>query len=397
MGMAMKKLQKSKIVLASLFIAGIAISLYIRIVFFPYYSGDSHDSLIPWYDFMVEHGFFRSLSQNFYNYNPPYIYLIGLTTFFTWIPKLTAIKIISVIFDFVAAAAAYHIVFFKRQDQQWAWLAFFTVLFAPTVFIESGFWGQCDVIYTAFLLWMIYFLLREHYFKALIFFSLAFVFKSQAIFLAPLILFLFIKRKLPFYSLLIPITIYLLSILPAWLAGRSFMDLLGIYFSQVGTYNSLSMNAPNLFFLFSGKAYYSVTGVFAGLIIAALFVVGYLIIRVNKTASTNVDFYFYDACFLAFFIPFLLPKMHDRYFFPAALFFLIIAFFDKKALWLGVSLQISTLLSFLGFLYNLPFNSTAISFVINIVLMVFIFRWYLKKIRSQAPQTISTNTLAKNS
>lgn len=383
----MKTLPKSRVLLAGFIIAGIIISLYLRIVFFPYYSGDSHDFLVPWYDFIASHGFIQSLSQNFYNYNPPYIYLIGLATFFRWIPKLFAIKIISVLFDFVAAAAAFCIVSLKRADKQRAWLAFFTVLMAPTVFIESGFWGQCDIIYTSFILWMVYFLLREKYFTALVCFSLAFVFKSQAVFFAPLILFLLIRRKLPAYSLFIPIVIYLLSILPAWAAGRPLLDLFSIYFSQAGTYNSLSMNAPSLFFFFSGEANYSLTGIAIGLILAVLFVIGYLTLRIKKNFLDSLDFYFFDACLLAFFLPFLLPKMHERYFFPAALFFLIVAYFDKKALWIGILLQLSNLLSYLGFLYRLPVNTTAIAFAINLILAVFIVIWYWKKIQGREQQT----------
>lgn len=383
----MKTLPKSRVLLACLFITGIILSLYLRIVFFPYYSGDSHDFLVPWYNFIASHGFIQSLSQNFYNYNPPYIYLIGLATFFHWIPKLTAIKIISVLFDFAAAAAAFRIVALKRADKQWAWLAFFTVLMTPTVFVESGFWGQCDVIYTSFILWMIYFLLRKKYFTAMIFFSLAFAFKSQAIFFAPLILLLLIERKLPVYSLIIPVVVYFLSILPAWAAGRPLLDLLSIYLSQAGTYNSLSMNAPNLFFFFSGKANYSLTGITIGLILATLFVAGYLALRTKKKALDSVDFYFFDACLLAFFLPFLLPKMHERYFFPAALFFLIAAFFDKKTIWLGIFLQLSSLLSYLGFLYDLPVNTTAIAFAINMVLAIFIVIWYWKKIQAKEQQT----------
>ena len=38
----------------------------------------------------------------------------------------------------------------------------------------------------------------------------------------------------------------MLSIMPAWIAGRNFWDLLTIYFNQAGQYHNLSKNAPNL-------------------------------------------------------------------------------------------------------------------------------------------------------
>ncbi|MHC1740700.1 MAG: hypothetical protein AB9897_06265 [Anaerolineaceae bacterium] len=383
----MRSQLKTKVLYTLLIAAGIFLSLYLRTIFFPIITSDTNLFVIPWYDFIVNHGFWQSLSQNFYDYNPPYIYLIGLATLASWIPKLTAIKLISVCFDFVAAAAVYQIVFFKGQNKQWAWLAFFTVLLTPTVFIESGFWGQCDIIYTTFLLWMIYFLLREKYLQALLFFSIAFVFKSQAIFLAPLILVLLIKRKIPIYALGIPVLVYLVSVLPAWIAGRSFLDLISVYFSQTTVYTFLAFNAPSLYYPVGDSAHYSTTGVILGLVIALLFIGVYLFIRLIKRILDEPIIYLYDSCFLAFMMPFFLPKMHERYFFLAALLFIVILFFDKKSFRLTILVQTSTLLAFMNYMYRLPIDLTWIAFFINIVLVVWIFLWYLKKIQVPLNQT----------
>jgi Gpi18-like mannosyltransferase len=173
---------KTKALPALLIAGGIILALYVRSIFFPALNLDSKTFLIPWYDFIQSHGFLGAFSQKFYDYNPPYLYLIGLVTYLPWIPKLTAIKLISVVFDFAAAAAGFKIAVTLKKSIKWGWIAFFTILFTPTLIVESGLWGQCDIIYTAFLLWMAYALLNDKPRQALLFFSIAFVFKSQAIF-----------------------------------------------------------------------------------------------------------------------------------------------------------------------------------------------------------------------
>jgi len=380
----MTSIIKKKIIPAVSTTAGVIFSLYIRIFFFPILTQDPIVFVIPWYNVIAKQGFVQAFSHKFYDYNPLYLYLLGLFTYLPWIPSLTAIKLISVVFDFVAAAAAYKIVSFKKGDPLWGWLAFFSVLLAPTVFIESGLWGQCDIIYTAFLLWMIYFFLRENYLKALFCFSIAFVFKSQAAFLAPLILLLFIRRKLKISDLWIPVLIYILSILPAFIAGRPLLDLLTIYFSQISVYRNLSMNAPNLFYPFSGANNYSVLGVVLGLVAALLFTGFYLLVRFKKPVRSARSGYLFDACFLTFFLPFFLPEMHERYFFPTALFLILVCFFDKKAIWIALLAQISSILSYIYFLFNISVNLTEIAFFINIVLAVWIFIWYWKRLSQES-------------
>jgi Gpi18-like mannosyltransferase len=371
-------------------IAGIGLAVYVRWQLFPIVTMDAHVFLLPWYDYIAAHGFWHAFADNFYNYNPPYLYLIGIATFFKGISSLAAIKLISVLFDISAAFAVYRITAHFYSDKRYARLAFLTILLLPTVFIDSSQWGQCDVIYTSFLLWSIAALIEEKYVSGLILFSIAFVFKAQSIFLAPLFLVLLLKKKFPWYSLLWPPVIYFLSLLPAWLAGRPLVDLLTIYFTQANAYPSLSMNAPSLFFPLGKMGLYSESMVWIGLGITACFVVLYLIYRLRKPFRQETLFYLYDACYLAFLVPFFMPKMHDRYFFPATLFFLVMLFLDRKTIWPAILMEISSLLSYINWLYDLPVNLTEISFWINIGLVLWIILWYGKKLTSPA---VTPNTL----
>lgn len=386
----MKVFSKTLLIETFLLLVGLALAILVRLWLFPLLTADTQFFFIPWYQYIVQHGAWNSLADNFYTYNPPYIYLIDLGTFIKGIPPLYTIKLVSVIFDISSAFAVFTIVFKYYKNKKFAWLAFVTTLLLPTVFIESSFWGQCDVIYTSFLLWTIASLLDEKYTRGLIFFSVAFVFKSQSIFLAPLFLILLIKKKLPIFSLIWPFAIYFLSILPALLAGRSLVDLISIYLSQTHVYPSMSMNAPSLFYPLGAIGLYSENLVWIGLAIAACFVVIYLIFRFKNFNQHNSFFYLYDACYLTFLIPFFLPKMHERYFFPATLFFLLMLFLDRKTIWLATLVEISSLLSYINWLYALPVNLTEIAFWINIGLVLWIILWYGKKLTSPA---VTPNTL----
>ena len=159
------------------------------------------------------------------------------------IPKLIAIKTLSVVFDAVLGLFAYLIISLKYKRSSAAMIGALVVVCAPTIFINSAAWGQCDAIYTAFCLGSLFFLLKQQPARACVFFALALSFKLQAIFFLPVLLMLLLKRKLPLkYLTLIPL-IFLLMLVPALIAGRDAPSLLTIYAGQV-TSNS---GAPGSF------------------------------------------------------------------------------------------------------------------------------------------------------
>ena len=63
----------------------------------------------PWYDVLTQNGGFAALRFPFYNYNPPYLYLLTVGTWLP-IPELVAIKLIPTVFDLLLGYAGYLIV-----------------------------------------------------------------------------------------------------------------------------------------------------------------------------------------------------------------------------------------------------------------------------------------------
>ncbi len=369
-----QKWQSSKTFKGIIIAAWIIMAVALRSIFFPVESYDMRAFLEPWYDFIVANGQFKAFAFAFYDYSPLYMYLLSFVTLFEWIPKITAIKLISILFDFSAAWAVYKIIKLKSGSSKRAVFGFIGTLYLPTVFVQSGMWGQCDIIFTSFLLWMMYALLRKIYLRAVVFFSIAFALKAQAMFIGPLGLALVLNKKIRWYWLLLLPAAYILSIIPAWLAGRPFMDLLTIYFSQVSVYKLLSLAAPNFYVLFEDPKYYSTFAVSIGLVVASIIGLVYLYLRGRKFPQISDNGYFIDGITITFLFPFVLPLMHDRYFFIAAMLLFVLAFLDKRFIWPAILIQASSMISYFQSWHVLMPLAVAINTILAVWLIVLFVR-----------------------
>ena len=150
-----------------------------------------------WYDTLQTMGY-AALKTDFSNYSPPYLYLLYLVVqFLPNMQPVVAIKIPSIITDFVCAGLVYQIIRVKSNNPVLALLGYVATLLAPVMILNSSFWGQADSIYTAALLACLYFLLLRRNWLALLSFGIAFAFKLQAIFLAPLLVILWFDATYP--------------------------------------------------------------------------------------------------------------------------------------------------------------------------------------------------------
>jgi Gpi18-like mannosyltransferase len=249
----------------------------IRFFMLPVESDDMTTFLYHWYDYIIENGAWVSFGREFSNYSPTYVYILSLATCLEeWIPKLIAIKVFSIFFDFINAYLIYRIIRLQ-YDHETALLGSAIFLCLPTVFLNSSAWGQSDGIYTCFVLLCLFFILKERFILAIIFFSVALSFKVQAIFIGPFLLLLTLRKRIPWHFYFLVPFVYLAMMIPALLAGRTLWSILGIIFNQANYYGDLSKNAPNLY-LFISNDYYSsvaVIGLILTGILAVIWAVGY--------------------------------------------------------------------------------------------------------------------------
>ena len=331
-----------------IFIAIVLIlSILCRLLFINRISIDMDNFFLKWVDFIRQNGYFHSLGRHFSDYNPPYLYLLILATL-TPFRSHVAIKLISFIFELFSAVIVFFIIKKYTNIQLKANLGFALVLLSPIIWVDSAIWGQNDIIYTTFLLLSFWFITNRNNWLAFAAFAIAFSFKAQAIFFAPWLLMLIFSRRVRIREVLIMPIIFILMLLPAIFAGRPWTDVLSVYFGQFGSYTRLSMNAPNLYIFFPDSTFklllpYSLF--FASVII--LFMVFFFMksLRTNNNSSLLST-----ATFFLFLTPFVLPKMHDRYFFAAAIFALPFSMIKPRMTWLAVILQATSLLAFIPFL-----------------------------------------------
>ncbi|HCS19909.1 MAG TPA: hypothetical protein DIW47_05000 [Bacteroidetes bacterium] len=346
----------------------LAATLFPRLLLFDFESGDYTGNLSIWYDTLKEGGF-GSLKDGFHNYSPSYMYLMYLMSL-TAIPKLWAIKLISVFFDYLLAWAVYRLVADQFSKKK-AILAAVSALILPTVLFNSALWGQCDSVYTAFLLLSLGEMNRESYRRGMIWYALAFAFKIQAVFFILVPLALFAHKKFRFREFLWIPLVYLLSIIPNWLAGRPFGELLLIYVQQSEYNAGLSSFAPNIYqwLSWAPTELFTRFGIGFTAMLLALFFWGMFHIRVKLTPSLLVQV----ALFSTLLLPFFLPKMHDRYFYPADVLALIYVFFYPKKWYIPVLVVSASFFSYLYFLFAtltvFPFSVLALSMGLALLLV----------------------------
>lgn len=352
-----------------IYFLGIALSLGIRWSLSEFETEDFR-AFSSWLNFINTHGGAKALKYSFADYSPPYLYLLLIGT---WLPisKTLVIKGIPILFDYVAAACALMIVRLKYPVGLQPQAAFFAVLFLPTVLMNGALWGQCDSAYTAGLLAALYAILKERNLLAILCYSLALSFKLQAIFFLPLILALTISRRIPASFLLIIPWVYIILISPCLFAGRSLPDLLSIYLQQAQEYESLSLGAANVYQWlpttdFLDFPFISTAGIL--LAVSAVYFLLALFYRAGTCKFQNENILLMTLTLLLV-CPFLLPRMHERYFFAADIVSIICVFYMPRLFWMALGIQAASFFTYLPYLFNTePIKLSHLAILIAIVL-----------------------------
>ena len=323
-----EKLFESKALFAAAF-AFTALALVIRASLLDFESGDYLTFLAPWTQFFRDNGGFAALRYSLGNYNPPYMYFLALFSYFD-ISELYLIKLLSVLFDVLLAWACMKLLGLYTGSRAKLLGVFLAVLFLPTVVINGAYWAQCDSIYAFFGIYALYLGLRGRGCASMVSLAACLAFKLQAVFIIPVFFILLLAKKLRWRQLLVFPAAYIVFMLPALLAGRPFVETMTLYFAQAGTVgDAMNYNAPSLtsMFQWSGN-----TESWSTLLIAAAFALvlaAYAVAAVKRRELDDTVFLGF-ALLLAMGIPYLLPHMHDRYFFISGVLALVLAFRDRR-------------------------------------------------------------------
>ncbi|MDO4465150.1 MAG: hypothetical protein Q4C57_11460 [Bacillota bacterium] len=329
------------------------LAFMVRMELMPIESADYWGFLKGWMQQIREGGGYRSLGYQISNYTSPYMYIMCLISYITR-NDLYALKLVSVCFDYAASIAIFLIIYQMTGNVKKSIMGMAILLFSPTVIIDSAYWCQCDIIYTAFILYALYHFLKNDSKWCLIFIGIAFAFKQQTLFIVPFLLIMWLKKKTIKLShfLWVPV-IYVISVIPAWIMGRDFKELMLIYFDQSGTYPWGTLEYPNIYALL-GEAMpdmrhadeVSGAGIFMTIILLGCLAYYLYTKDVNLTDELVMTL----ALFTVAIIVYCLPHMHDRYGFLVDLLAIVYGVINVRKLPVTFGFFIISVLSFMPYL-----------------------------------------------
>lgn len=343
-----------------LFLFLTAISIPVRISLIPVISGDFQRFLDGWMEQIRLLGGFSSLSYSIGDYTPPYLYLMSAVSYLP-VDNLTAIKLITMVFDYAAALALFWCIHIETGSFSRGLMGYGALLFLPSVLFNGAMWGQCDIIYTMFLVLSLFCGLKNRSWLCCVWFGVSFAFKLQAVFFLPVLLFFWLLGKLRFKHFLMIPAVFLAALLPALLMGRNPLELLSVYGNQAATYtDALTFGLPNIYAILGDRFVAEMAGPAVLLTMALLAMMAYQVLRLKFRPEPELMLSL--TVFTILLVAFTLPFMHERYTFAADIFALLLFCLRRKYFWLLVATQILTVLSYQYFLFlneviPLPFAS----------------------------------------
>lgn len=355
-----------------------ALALVLRYQFLSLMNGDLL-LLRTWYDFLLENGYKGLANGEFSNYPPAYLYQLYLATLTVhWLDPFIALKLLPTAFDLISAFAIYKIARTQYDDDKpYLFASLFFLL--PTVILNSSGWGQIDSMYGSFLLVCFYLLLKDRPLWALAAFGVAFSFKAQSIFLLPFLGILFLRGRIRWYQFFVVPLMYLLLAVPVLLLGRSFESVVFLYAGQVDQFQNLSRYAPNLYFIIPNDFFHPVFE--GGLILFAVTMLAWAWVNWKTSPPVTTHQLALTALASAALVPFLLPKMHDRYFYPADLLSFATAVLFPKYWVFAVMFQVSSLTAYSVFLLGAQPITVLIGSLVNTVQIILIARGQLSSLK----------------
>jgi Gpi18-like mannosyltransferase len=373
------------------------LGVWVRVALLQFESVDYTDHLKPWFTQLATTPGLDAFRQPTWNYTPPYLYLLKLAAIPLADHPLRAIKSLALVFDAVLVVGVYLLVRHRYpRSTVIPMAAAAVVLFSPTVIFNGSLWAQSDAAYTALLVLCVVALLRHQHAVAFLFFGLAFAFKLQALFLLPLLGVVYLRRRFSIvYALIVPL-VYLVLITPAVLAGMPLKAALSVYLDQAELYRKLTYNAPTIYQWVPNDNYDMFVSFGLGLALAVALGLVSMALLARLPLSPDV----LPSMALAFVlvVPFVTPKMQDRYFFPADVLSVVYAFYVPRRFYVPLIVTLCSLFSYAGFLFNqtpvpMPFVSLAMLVAVVIVVYDYATALFASPLAAedQAPVAVAAN------
>lgn len=350
-----------KHLLLIVFIVLTILALVARTSFINYVSGDMYCPLIPWFNYFREFGFKALGTYPNWNivlengtkvpcdYPVSYMNILAFLSLFSSNAIMT-IKWSCFIADIALAIGVGLITYHFSKNKYTSLIAYVITLFAPSVFANSAIWGQCDQLYVAIIVFAFLLILKKHNCWASFLIGIAISLKLQSVFFLPFIVYLWLNKKYRLWNIFIIFVGAFITFIPSYIAGAPFMMPLEAYANQMGLYMNANYGSGSMYAFLemaSLKDFFNngFNIIFAFCVIAfTLFVLYFNKIECNEKNMTYIATLFAIVC------PFVLPHMHERYFFMADIFVLIYVLVFKRKYYLAPLMIFSSFNNYTHFL-----------------------------------------------
>ena len=326
--------------------------LLAKISLLDYQSDDYQIFLANWiYNYSrlgVKEGLGRYLESD---YTPPYLYLMQIVSRTRDYPWQYLVKAWSIGFEVLLCAAVSALASLRVRSEGRLLLVFHLASMLPTVVFNGAYWGQCDAIYVSLCLAALVRGLKGRDVSSMILFGVALSFKLQTAFFLPVMLPLWLRRDLRLRCVPLIPAAYMAMMIPALWGGKSLHHVLTCYLQQAGQYNFMSMNGNNLWQLFSGalpaqQLYAMFSGAAVILAFGALLAACAACCLHRERLGAGSTVLFCLLCVSA--VPYLLPKMHERYTFGADVLSVAAAALCPRLFFLPLLFSLSSYLCYTG-------------------------------------------------
>ncbi len=308
-----------------------------------------------WYQHILQHGRWHSIEGSYANYNPPYLYLLSLFSFLDgWVPAVVVLKLVEVPGVLAAGVIGWSIGRVVGASQRRAVLVGCLVALSPELIVNTLLWGQVDILYSVFLMLTLRLLLTRNWNWAMAMFGVALAIKLQAAIAGVTIAALLLAGELPLASVLWTLAAYIAMLAPARFAGRAIRDLAQIYRYQFSTQVYVAMNVANPYQLLNAWVGTSIPRTnlvnALGLLFTGACTLTAIYLLSRSPALLRGRGLIMAWALPLFAEPFILPKMHDRYFFPGNLMLVLLAGLDGRFVVPAVLTQAASLFVYHQFL-----------------------------------------------
>ena len=327
-------------------IVGLAIAA--RAIFWNVRPPDMAIFLEPWFAHIVHYGPIQAFARPFSNYEPLYLYLLAIGTFASsLLTPMTIIKILSVCGTLFMTLAFADLLKAAGVAKRNALL----LLVLPSVVFNDALLAQCDALWAGSCIFALAAMIRGRTLAAMIWCGVGIAFKAQAAFIAPVIIGAMIGRRAPWWQWAVPAAVFLATLAPPWLLGWPAMKLLTVYLDQAAWDHIPGRLANPWMFatVFADHASRSWFGV--GYVAAAAAAIA--IAALSARHARNPRVLILLAALAGTALPFLLPKMLERYYFLGDVMSvaLVLTYRNRPAFLAMCAVQAASILSFVTLMY----------------------------------------------